>query len=126
MRTGFGWDKVTYLLETTKKPEVDARLGATRISYLPTSREARVAAAQDLSLRCQDSTEHDRLQCILDLSRDAEIDLPPTPPRFAPISWEAARRLEKSGMSLGPHSVTHPVLSSTGDRQAEFEITESF
>jgi len=123
----FWWDKLTYILETTKKSQVEARLGTTRISYLLASPEARAAAIHDLNLRCQDSAEHDRLQCVLDLSHDAEIDIPPSPPpRFAPISWDGARRLEKIGMTFGPHTVTHPVLSSTADPQAEFEITESW
>jgi peptidoglycan/xylan/chitin deacetylase (PgdA/CDA1 family) len=123
----FWWDKLTYILECTKKPQVEARLGTTRISYVLTSPEARASADQDLCLRCRNSAEQDRLQCVLDLSRDAEVHVPSSPPRqFAPLSWDVARKLERTGMTFGPHTVTHPVLSSTDDRQAEFEITESW
>jgi len=123
----FWWDKLTYILEGTKMPQVEARLGATRISYVLSSTEAREFAGQDLILRCLNASEHVRLQCVLDLSQDAEVQLPLSPPpQFAPMSWDVARRLEKTGMTFGPHTVTHPVLSTTGDQQAEFEITESW
>jgi peptidoglycan/xylan/chitin deacetylase (PgdA/CDA1 family) len=80
-----------------------------------------------LNVRCQDALEADRLACILDLSRAADVELPATPPaRFAPMSWDEARTAEKRGMTFGPHTVTHPVLSTTTGEQAEFEITESW
>lgn len=55
------------------------------------------------------------------------MELPETcPARFAPISWAEARDLEKRGMTFGPHTLTHPVLSSASDEQSEREITESW
>jgi peptidoglycan/xylan/chitin deacetylase (PgdA/CDA1 family) len=48
------------------------------------------------------------------------------PPRFSPMTWSEARSLEKTGMTFGPHTVTHPVLSTVPDEQAEFEIAESW
>jgi len=42
------------------------------------------------------------------------------------LSWDEARRLERRGVTFGPHTVTHPVLSSTSDEQAELEISLSW
>ena len=42
------------------------------------------------------------------------------------MSWDAARRLESQGVRFGPHTVTHPVLSTTSASQAEWEISESW
>jgi peptidoglycan/xylan/chitin deacetylase (PgdA/CDA1 family) len=123
----FWWDKLTYIFEKTKRPALNARLGNTLIPYSTDSTAARESARQDLNLRCQDASEEDRLRSVLDLSREAEVELPQAPPgRFAALTWDDARRLERGGMTFGPHTVTHPVLSSTPPEQAEFEISESW
>jgi hypothetical protein len=55
------------------------------------------------------------------------VEFPPRPPpRFAPIAWDDVRRLSRCGVTFGPHTVTHPVLSRTGDEQSRFEIVESW
>ncbi len=123
----FWWDRLTFVFDETKRTELRARLGESVTDYRLDSPRARVTACADLNLRCQNATEEERLACVLALSREAEVELPSTPPpRFAPLSWDEARRLEKRGMTFGPHTVTHPVLSSTSDHQAEFEIAESW
>ncbi len=126
-KSWYWWDNLTYVFERTRRTELLARLGDRQIVYRLDSPRARSAGSKDLSLRCQDASEADRLACILETSREAEVELPAKPPaQFAPLSWEAARSLEKGGMTFGPHTVTHPVLSTTSDEQAEFEITESW
>lgn len=123
----FWWDKLTYIFERTSRTELTARLSGREICYTLDSPRSRLAAWDDLNLRCQDAPETDRLSCVLDLSHEAEVHLSSTPPpQFAPLSWDEARKLEKQGMSFGPHTVTHPVLSTTSDDQAAFEITESW
>jgi hypothetical protein len=104
-----------------------ARLGNEEIVYPLGSAEERSAANRDLNARCENAAEQDRLDCIRELGREAEVELPAdAPPRFAPLSWDDARAAEKRGMTFGPHTVTHPVLSSTPDAQSEFEIAESW
>jgi hypothetical protein len=69
----------------------------------------------------------DRLACLADLSREADVELPAAPPpEFAPLTWDEARQLEKKGIAFGPHTVTHPVLSSTDAEHSASEIAESW
>jgi peptidoglycan/xylan/chitin deacetylase (PgdA/CDA1 family) len=125
--TWFWWDKLTMIFEGTCKTELRVRLGKQEILYRLDSPAARSRSNADLNVRCQDLSEEDRQACVRDLGRESGVDLPLTPPpRFAPMSWEDARAAEKRGMTFGPHTVTHPVLSSTADEQAHFEIAESW
>ena len=126
-KTWLWWDRLEFIFETTRRTELRARLGSDEFVYRLDSAEERAAASRDLSLRCQDASEADRLRCILELGREADVEVPATAPaRFASLSWAEARSLEKQGMTFGPHTVTHPVLSSTADDQAESEIVESW
>jgi peptidoglycan/xylan/chitin deacetylase (PgdA/CDA1 family) len=126
-KSWFWWDKLTYIFEETKRPALNARLGSTVIPYATDSPETRESACRDLNQRCSNASEADRLSSVLDLSREAEVELPQAAPaRFAALTWDDVRSLEKRGMTFGPHTVTHPVLSSTPPEQAEFEISESW
>lgn len=61
------------------------------------------------------------------LVEQSGLDLPATPPpRFAPLGWDDVRRLSRAGVTFGPHTVTHPVLSRVDDEQSRFEIAESW
>jgi len=120
------WDKLTTIFEGTRRRELRARIGG-EVKVYRLDPETRAAACVDLQLLCQDASEADRLACVEELGREADVEVPASPPpRFAPLSWDEARQLEKGGMSFGPHTVTHPVLSSAPDSQAEFEIVESW
>jgi peptidoglycan/xylan/chitin deacetylase (PgdA/CDA1 family) len=123
----FWWDRLTFMFESTQRREFAARLGGNEFIYRCDSAESRARASADLNLRCQDASEEDRMACIADLSRRAEVELPVCAPlRFAPMSWDQARKLESQGVRFGPHTVTHPVLGTTSTAQAEWEITESW
>lgn len=121
------WDQIQYICETTSKTQLAARVGEDQRVFALNSVEARLAAAHDISWWCQDASHADREACIAQLSKDAEVEVPAKPPRqFSPLSWDEARQLEKRGITFGPHTVTHPVLSSTSDEHAQGEISASW
>lgn len=61
------------------------------------------------------------------LSDSTQVEIPATPPEeYRPISWDQARELEKQGISFGPHTISHPILSRVSDRQSEQEIIGSW
>jgi peptidoglycan/xylan/chitin deacetylase (PgdA/CDA1 family) len=125
--TWFWWDKLTYIFEKTRRDTLRACVGNQELVYRLDSNQARLECCWDLNVRCQDAPEADRLACVSKLSSEADVELPARPPaQFAPLSWEEARAAERRGMTFGPHTVTHPVLSTAGDTQAEAEIKQSW
>jgi peptidoglycan/xylan/chitin deacetylase (PgdA/CDA1 family) len=120
------WDKIAYIFEQTSRTEISVWLGKEQFRFRLESDAAR-ADCRAFALRCQEAPQADRLACIDELSAAAEVELPSRPPeRFRPLSWDEARSLERRGMSFGPHTLTHPVLSTTSDEQSEREITGSW
>jgi peptidoglycan/xylan/chitin deacetylase (PgdA/CDA1 family) len=121
------WDRTQSICENTARTQLTVRVGGEERLFKLDSAAARQKAALGINLWCQDASQADRAACLIDLARDAEVELPAKPPRrFGPVSWDEARQLEKRGVSFAPHTVTHPVLSSTADEQARFEISESW
>jgi len=121
------WDQLSYIFAQTRRPEITLRLAGKETVYRLGSAEDRGISATGVNVRFQDALDHDRVASLADLSREAGVELPSTPPpAFAPLSWSEARQLEKRGITFGPHTVSHPVLSNTSAEQAEAEIVDSW
>jgi peptidoglycan/xylan/chitin deacetylase (PgdA/CDA1 family) len=121
------WDKIQYVCEKTTQRQLKVAVGTVQRVYELDTMPSRLRAAADINCWCQDLSHSDRTACLTRMWLDADVELPATPPRrFAPMTWDDARQIERRGITIGPHTVTHPVLSSTSDEQAKFEISESW
>ena len=55
------------------------------------------------------------------------MDIPSgTPQQYAGMNWDDVRRCALSGITYGPHTVTHPILTQVDDGRADTEIFESW
>lgn len=99
------WDKVTIALEA---------LG-------------RAAEADNLCAALKAMPDTEMVAQIDSLVRQAGVDTSQvSPARFAPMTWDDARRLGRQGVTFGPHTITHPILSQVDAQRSTFEITESW
>lgn len=83
------------------------------------------APAQIAALKPRPEAERIREIAALVETSGLGADQPP-PPRFAPMTWDMVRAAAAQGVTFGPHTVTHPILSQTGASQSEHEIAESW
>jgi peptidoglycan/xylan/chitin deacetylase (PgdA/CDA1 family) len=121
------WDKIEYILSNTRRRSVEFRLGEKTVRYDWSSEEERGSAQVNMVLSCKEFSDGELIAAIALLAENAEVDLPVKPPvMYAPMTWDEARASEKRGMTFGPHSVTHPILSRITSEQASWEITESW
>jgi len=120
------WDKIAYIFEETKRTEISARLGKEHFRFRLESAAAR-EGWRTLAGRCYAASDEDRQACINELSAMAGVALPSgAPARFRPLTWDEARALERKGISFGPHTLTHAVLSTISAEQSEHEIAGSW
>ena len=61
------------------------------------------------------------------VARAVDVELPAAPPaEYAPVTWDAVRRMQEGGVEIGAHTRSHPILSRVAGRQAlEGEIVGS-
>ncbi len=87
-------------------------------------RESEIGATVEALKLVPETEKLDRIDALV---KTSGIELPKTPPpRYAPIAWDDVRRLSRSGVTFGPHTVSHPTLSRTGEAQLQFEVEESW
>ncbi len=121
-------DQIAYALRYTTRTSMTIQTGLQTLSYDLHTDAQRVSALEDLRLRCKSMTQSEFL-AVLDRLPDATaLVIPERPPRaYAPMSWDDARSLERTGLfSFGPHSVSHQILTNMSDEHAWGEITDSW
>ncbi|AUX43420.1 polysaccharide deacetylase [Sorangium cellulosum] len=121
------WHRVEYVFEATRRRELRVALGGELVAYRLDEAARRPRLARDFMERCKRVPEAEKLRAIERLAAAAEVELPARPPaRYAPMSWDDVRAWEARGITFGPHTLTHPVLSRTDDAQSEREIAGSW
>ena len=120
------WDQIEFIFSGLERDELSLSLADSELSYHCTGTDGRRRAVIDFSGRCKEVSDAERRAAIAALAEAAGVDLPIEPPeRYAPMTWDQLRKCESRGMTFGPHSVTHPILSRASTEQARKEIIES-
>jgi hypothetical protein len=121
------WNKIEYIFQKTEQKFVKVVAGGQRINF-STQGDGKSMSPQNAFIeKCKFLDDDEKHNAIISLAENAEVDLPDKPPvMYAPMSWTQARECERRGMTFGPHTVTHPVLSRTTAEQSEWEIRESW
>lgn len=121
------WDKIEYIFSNTQRKSLEVPLGQEIILLAWDSDTERNRVQQAFIERCKIVDDDEKVHALVVLSKNAEVELPRFPPRrYSPMSWDDARSWEKKGMTFGPHTVTHPILSCSSSDQAQWEISESW
>lgn len=121
------WDQLEHMLTLTRRAEVDVTVGDVVLRYRWPDARTRDSVRSDLVERLKRVADGSRRAALARLAQDLDVEVPAGPPaRFAPMTWDDARRCALRGATFGPHTVTHPILSRLDDRQAETEIRDSW
>ena len=121
------WDKIEYIFSNTRRKSLAVQLGDATVRYELNVESAPGLGCADFVERCKLVQDEEKHRAIARLAQEAEVDLPDAAPsRYAPMTWDHVRTHEGRGMTFGPHSVSHPILSRMQPERAVAEITESW
>ena len=123
----FWWDRIEYVFARTKRQSLRVALADMSLEYQWTTPAERIRAQLQFTEACKRVRDEDKHAAIRLLAEVADVQLPERAPReYAPMTWDELRTCERSGMTFGPHTVTHPVLSRVSDQQSRWELEESW
>jgi len=121
------WDRVAHLFKHTRRSSLLLELGPDHRPYRWATPGAQARVQNDVLHRLETVSGPQREAAIASLSSQLDVELPASPPpAFAPISWDDVRRAAKHGVTFGPHTVTHPILTLATEDVCHWEIQESY
>jgi peptidoglycan/xylan/chitin deacetylase (PgdA/CDA1 family) len=123
----FWWDQIEHVFQHAASRSVQVQVGDTMLDYRWENEEQRNRAQAEFTAECKRVSDAEKSSAIVHLAQVLGVEIPGIPPhRYAPMSWDQVRKCEEMGMTFGPHTVTHPVLSRTTHDATDYEITESW
>jgi peptidoglycan/xylan/chitin deacetylase (PgdA/CDA1 family) len=123
----FWWDRINWVFRRTNRRRLQVEVADEPLEFAWDAMARRAVAEKQFVARCKTVPDEEKLAVIIRLAAEAEVPLPKTPPaEYAPMTWDQLRACESRGMSFGPHTVTHPILSNADDAQSRQEIVGSW
>lgn len=114
------------LLETNQKSVTVEFDGSGRFESPLAGDEQRLGVANSINSNLKKLSEGRKKAKIAELSSSLKVDLPLLPPSdYAPITWQDAREMERHGVTIESHTVTHPILTNVGQAELDFELAGS-
>jgi peptidoglycan/xylan/chitin deacetylase (PgdA/CDA1 family) len=121
------FDKVGWAFRESDRRGLDFEIDRYRFVLHWSDASQREAATERITeglKRVPDALKEEK---ILELARALDVDLPSAvPARDLAMTWEDVRACARRGVTFGPHTVTHPILSQVDDERAEAEIKGSW
>lgn len=119
-------DKIRYVTMNTVFDEMNLIINNRRIQLKLDRAEARHEAATLLNSQLKKLPDDEKEKSIQKIALDLKVEIPKVPPaEYAPISWEQAREIDTNGISIGSHTVTHPILINVDSSRLNFELNAS-
>jgi peptidoglycan/xylan/chitin deacetylase (PgdA/CDA1 family) len=120
------WDRVAYLFQETRVSSLVLRLHEGEQVHRWILGAERLFAQRDVISALERIDAPEREAAIVSLAQQLDVELPARPPAaFAPVTWTDVQALARRGVTFGPHTVTHRILSRAPAEACEWEIRTS-
>jgi peptidoglycan/xylan/chitin deacetylase (PgdA/CDA1 family) len=119
-------DKMRYVAARAPSQEWGITVGSRELRLSLGDSASRLDAATRVNTELKRLTDEQKDEEIARLASSVGVNVPELPPReFAAASWDEAREMAAGGVSIGSHTVTHPILTACADERLRRELVES-
>lgn len=121
------FDRVPWIFDNTELDQLNLQIAGRPFFRRWTSSSEAAAVAEELIELLKRVADAEKEALIRRISDHLEVVLPSqVPPRDRAMSWDQVRQCARRGVTFGPHTVTHPILSQVDSTRSEREIAESW
>jgi peptidoglycan/xylan/chitin deacetylase (PgdA/CDA1 family) len=119
------WDSVRHLVRQCNRPTLAVTLGGRSVTLRVRTTEDKAAAIRAIQEQLKRAPREAREAALKDLRESADGANPRSVALFEPLRAEDLRGLERDGMSVESHTVSHESLVSLSAKHLDRELTES-
>src|SRR5262249_56540151 len=115
-----------YLTASALPQSVEVEIEGRKLSLELSSDALRRAAATRINAALKSIPEGARDAAIERLAFELGVSVPERPPaEYGAINWRQAREMNATGVEIGSHTLTHPILTSLSDERLREEVSQS-
>lgn len=121
------FDRLLWMVSHSPRTGVDVAVGGTTLHLRWRDPAQRVVAYEVLVEELKLVADEEKESMLISLAQQLECDMPSgVPPSDRAMTWDDVRRCARNGVTYGPHTVDHPILSRVSAERSEREIIESW
>ncbi|MCI0665983.1 MAG: polysaccharide deacetylase family protein [Acidobacteria bacterium] len=119
-------DKMRFIANHAPAQELNTTIEGKRLSLKLASKQSRHSAAEIVNLALKEVDDEVKNETINHIARLLGVELPNTPPQeYAAISPQQALEMDRNGVEIGSHTLTHPILTKISDDRLQREVRDS-
>jgi peptidoglycan/xylan/chitin deacetylase (PgdA/CDA1 family) len=119
-------DKMRYLTARAEAKEFEATIDGRTLKFELEGSWSRLDAATRANEILKKMPDEEKEEAIARLASTLRLSLPDLPPEeFAPVTWEQAREMDKAGVEIASHTLSHPILTNVNDERLGRELRQS-
>lgn len=119
-------DKVRYLTMRAPGSVLEAKIDDQPLRITLDGGASRLESAQQVNTELKLISDDAKDDAIRRIADSLGIELPDAPPsQFSSLTWEQVCEMDSSGIEIGSHTVTHPILTRTSAEKLRYELRES-
>ncbi|MDD2852259.1 MAG: polysaccharide deacetylase family protein [Desulfuromonadaceae bacterium] len=116
-------DQLEYALNQTDCTSCSVSIAGEQVLLSLKNESERSSAWQLFISHCIRSEENQRLSFIRQVLELLAVELPSTPPpEYCAVSWDHLREMQRGGIEIGGHTMSHPILSKISPESLDREI----
>lgn len=121
------FDQVSWAFSHSTRQEITIEIAGEILQLRWTTAAERERSSDEVVRRLKGVVDAAKEEFIGTVSMALEVEIPPHAPNgYKAMNWNEIRACSRMGVTFGPHTVTHPILSRVDDSRAEREISESW
>jgi peptidoglycan/xylan/chitin deacetylase (PgdA/CDA1 family) len=123
----FWWDRVEFVIESSSRETVDLELSTGRITRRRVTGGGSTETVREIAEALKRVPDSEKEHALMTLATRMSVEVPPIPPpRYAAMTWDDVQRCAKQGVTFGPHTVRHPMLTQVDAPTATSEMLDSW
>jgi peptidoglycan/xylan/chitin deacetylase (PgdA/CDA1 family) len=119
-------DKVRYVTASASASLLEATIEDHSLRIALDGRYSRLKGAERVNTELKQIPDEAKDFAICEIAESLGVTIPTVPPaEFFPLSWEQVREMDSSGVEIGSHTVTHPILTRISAPRLRNELRDS-
>jgi peptidoglycan/xylan/chitin deacetylase (PgdA/CDA1 family) len=119
-------DKVRYLTASASGSLLETTIEDHSLRITLDGRYSRLKGAERVNTELKLISDEAKDDAICEIAESLAVNIPDVPPaEYLPLTWDQIREMDSSGIEVGSHTVTHPILTRISAGRLRNELRES-